>query len=62
MSNKTFDPEYTLSMIGGEFAIGGSLCPEYPKNCAYLCFSHELYGVAAVPKSLWLASQKHEGE
>lgn len=30
------------------------------KSCAYLCFSHVTYGVAAVPRSLWMQAQKAE--
>jgi hypothetical protein len=59
--NKTYDVNYSLEVIGGEFTRGGSICPPHPKNCAYLCFSHETYGVAVVPNSLWSASQLHEG-
>jgi len=52
---------FSLDTIGGEFTPGGSVCPPHPKYCAYLCFSHETYGVAVIPTSLWSASQYHEG-
>ena len=32
-----------------------------PTACAYLCYSHPLYGTAVVPNSLWHAAQDAEG-
>ena len=32
-----------------------------PSACAYLCYSHPMYGTAVVPHSLWHAAQEAEG-
>jgi SAM-dependent methyltransferase len=57
---KTFYSNMSLENIGAEFHRDGSLCPKYIKSCAYLCFSHITYGVAVVPRSLWLQAQQAE--
>jgi len=62
----TFDVDWQLSDLGGEhLASTGRTCPEHLRTgsapaCAYLCFAHDTYGVAVVPKALWAVSQKAE--
>ena len=57
-----------LSMVlprsGGENSHGASLssCPPHLRSCSYLCYSHDSYGVATVPTSLWKVSQKAEAD
>jgi hypothetical protein len=67
----TVDIDAPLSEVGGEHSYkrnastssSGEACipPAHPKRCAYLCYSHPTYGTAVVPKSLWLAAQRAEG-
>ena len=56
-SSTTFDIATPLPELGGENTPGGSTCPAHLHACSYLCFSHDSYGVAVVPRSLWHASQ-----
>ena len=55
--------------LGGEYSVKaqGPKCQPLDKQdargasaCAYLCFSNHMYGVAAVPISLWQAAQTAE--
>ena len=59
-SGRTFDIDEKLESTGGE--NGPSSCPPHLRSCAYLCYSHDSYGVAVVPTSLWKVSQKAEGD
>jgi hypothetical protein len=56
----TFDENMPLSMLSS-----GKNCPNEKSfkgasKCAYLCFSHELTGVAQIPLSLWKIVQQNE--
>jgi hypothetical protein len=57
---QTFDADWPLSQLGGEHdATKDHSCPEHLRTgpapaCAYLCFAHDSYGVAVVPKTLWV--------
>jgi hypothetical protein len=57
----TYDFDTPLAKVGGEKS-SFSPCPSTTKNgfCSYLCYSHRAYGVAVVPKSLWLSAQASE--
>ena len=55
---------FTMYLIGGENSPGSGLrsCPSHLRSCSYLCYSHDSYGVAKVPLSLWKVSQKAEAD
>lgn len=62
----TMDISTPLERVGGEYPralSGATQCtpPANPKFCAYLCYSHNTYGTAIVPLSLWRAAQAAEG-
>jgi len=57
----TLDIDLPIHLVGGEHDQHYSALFE-PKYCAYLCYSHHSYGTAIVPKSLWRAAQKAEGD
>jgi SAM-dependent methyltransferase len=57
---KTFDENMPTNMLSS-----GKNCPnddtsKGASKCAYLCFSHEVTGVAQIPLSLWKIVQKNE--
>lgn len=57
----TFDVNLSLSELGGEQADRGScVSATSTGSCSYLCYGHREYGVAVVPRSLWLAAQRAE--
>lgn len=59
----TFNKDASVADLGGEYSKpGGTRCQPLEKQdaCAYLCFSNQMYGVAAVPISLWRAAQDAE--
>jgi SAM-dependent methyltransferase len=57
----SLDIHLPLNLTGGEHDARYQLGID-PKFCSYLCFSHQLYGTAVVPISLWRAAQKAEGD
>lgn len=64
----TLDIHVPLTLVGGEHpktidTMSEKRCepPAHPKTCAYLCYSHNSYGTAIVPISLWKAAQSAEG-
>jgi len=65
--NDTIQLDTPITLIGGEhstkIANKTLLClpPTNPYFCSYLCYSHQDYGVAVVPKSLWYHAQLAEG-
>ena len=59
---RTFDVNFPLNMLSS-----GENCPNENKiknlsKCAYLCFSHEITGVAQIPLNLWKLVQQNEFE
>ena len=69
LKNDTIQLDVSIEFIGGEHSTKSkentTLLCEPPTNqafCSYLCYSHEDYGVAVVPKSLWQHAQSAEGK
>lgn len=57
----TYDADFPISLLGGEY-MQPDACSGVSDTgfCSYLCYGHKEYGVAAVPKALWVAAQKAE--
>lgn len=66
LMNDTIQLDIPIEFIGGEHSIKNKenktscLPPTNPKFCSYLCYSHQDYGVAVVPFSLWNHAQLAE--
>jgi SAM-dependent methyltransferase len=52
----------TMRDVGGRHGCEPALDTwNKPFICAYLCYSHEQYGVTIVPETIWNAAQEQEG-
>ena len=53
---------FSIADLGGRHGCDPPLDTwNKPFICAYLCYSHQQYGVAIVPKTIWYAAQEQEG-
>lgn len=53
---------FSITDLGGRHGCEPSLDTwNNPFVCAYLCYSHQEYGVTVIPKTIWYAAQEQEG-
>mmetsp|Transcript_21399 Transcript_21399/g.50876 ORF Transcript_21399/g.50876 Transcript_21399/m.50876 type:complete len:413 (-) Transcript_21399:165-1403(-) len=60
--NSTSSSSFSITEVGGRHGCDPSLDTwNNPFICAYLCYSHQDYGVTVIPKTIWHAAQEQEG-